>query len=330
MKYFRFSIVICGIALLAAFWGRVSAGAESWPPWGAYDPLKVLRSKPEPEGAWTFAAYGDTRGEKFHSERTIPRLLEVDPCLILSVGDMVSYGNGFRAKAKDWPLWEKESGELRRRIPFFPVFGNHENYGRGPLGLPIGNGDGLYRQFYRLPEDSGGRELYYSFVWGGVTFIALATWGDRLVPGSPQWIWLEKTLKHAATPHIVTFSHTHIYTVGKKSGSLDGHAPEFSALLARYGVKLHLSGHDHIYYRTVRDGVTFVITAGAGAEMHPIRHLANALPGDVYFTGKGKKDGKDLYFYTLFEVRGDVITGKAVSINTGKVLDTFTVSARKQ
>ena len=330
LNYFRFSIVICGIALLAAFLPRVDSGAESWPPWGAYNPLKLLRSRPVPEGSWTFAAYGDTKGAEFHRTRTIPALLKLNPTLIINTGDVVNYGNGSGAKRKDWPAWERESHELRYRIPFFPIFGNHEFKGRGLLGLPWGNGAELYRQFYDLPEDSGGHKLYYSFVYGNVTFIALATWGDSLHPGSPQWRWLEMTLKEAKTPHIVTLTHTHIYTVGAKPDSLWEYAPEFTLLLKKYGVKLHLSGHDHIYYRTVRDGVTFVITAGGGADMYPLKHLGNAIPGDVYFTGSGKKNKDDFYYYTLFEIRGDVITGKAVSIKTGKVLDTFTVSARKQ
>jgi len=220
MKYIRHISVFFCIALFTIFFFFLNAVAESWPPWGSYNPLKLLQTKPVPSGYWTFVAYGDSKGAKFHRKKTVPALLKLNPTLILNTGDVVNYGNGSGAKKTDWPAREKESRELRYRIPFFPVFGNHEYSGKGFLGIPSKNGTDIYRQFYELPEDSGGNELYYSFVYNNVTFIFLATWGDSLRPGTPQWKWLETTLKQAKTPHIVTLTHTHIYTVGSKPDSI--------------------------------------------------------------------------------------------------------------
>jgi acid phosphatase type 7 len=305
----------------------IPSHSENWPPWGSYDPLKLLRSKPFFKGDWTFVAYGDSKGSKFNRERTIPALLKLNPTLIINTGDMVNYGYGSGAKTGDWPEWEKESRALRQQIPFFPAFGNHEYRGKGFLGLPSRDGSELYSQFYDLPKDSGGNGLYYSFVYDNVTFIFLATWGDSLHPGTPQWKWLETIMKEAKTPHIVTVTHIPVYTVGSKPNW--EFAPEFTALIKKYGVRLHLSGHDHIYYRTVRDGITFIITAGGGAEEYDLRKKVNALPGDIYFSGSGMKNKKDFYYYTLFEVQGETITGKAISINTGRVLDSFTINSRE-
>jgi hypothetical protein len=52
-------------------------------------------------------------------------------------------------------------------------------------------------------------------------------------------------------------------------------------LLAEYGVTAAFSGHDHGYYRTLRDGVHYVITAGGGAPLYD-QDPSAAQDGDVF------------------------------------------------
>ncbi|MHB9028177.1 MAG: metallophosphoesterase family protein [Candidatus Latescibacterota bacterium] len=329
----RRGVCTCVFTYAASLFLAVScalAGPDDWPSWGQYSPLKVLQSKPKPAGKWSFIVYGDSKGSSFHKETFIPELLKLNPTLIVNTGDMVARGGGVLSREEDWKPWEEESRELRNRIPFFPVIGNHETTVREPKS-PDHNqyykGMRNFSLFYDLPKESGW-EFYYSFVYGNITYVILAIPGADFKPDTVQWQWLEQTLAKATTPHIITFSHSQIYSVGDKEDYIWAHAAELTALLKKYGVKLHFSGNDHIYYRTLRDGVTYVISAGGGAKMYPLNHLSNAIPGDVYFSGDGKPDMENYYYYVALDVDGDTISGKTVLANSGKVADTFTVKAR--
>lgn len=316
------------IFFVSVSWPEYDPG--DWPSWGSYDPIKVLQSKPAPSGEWTFAVYGNTHAADFHRNRGVPCLCRLNPSLILHTGDAMKYGGGIWTRNVDWIRWELESRALRDSIPFFPVLGNHEESVREPRTADHElqyTGAQHFSRFYHLPGDTG-EGAYYSFVYGDVTFVVLASLEDTCFPGSPQWMWLEKTLAEAKTPHIVTVSHNDIYTVGEIQDCTGKHAAEFTSLLKKNGVRLHISGRDHIYYRTVRDGVTFVISAGGGGEMSPLRNLRNAISGDKYFSGKGKLDSENYNYYLSCTVNGDTISGEVVSFLTGKVLDRFSVKAR--
>ena len=54
-------------------------------------------------------------------------------------------------------------------------------------------------------------------------------------------------------------------------------------LFARYKPRAVFCGHDHLYYRTTRDGVTYFVTGGGGAPLYtPDRAAQVAVAGDVY------------------------------------------------
>jgi hypothetical protein len=80
----------------------------------------------------------------------------------------------------------------------------------------------------------------------------------------------------------VPFFHKAIFSIGPHSGESDVLALRkiLHPLFRQFGVTLAFEGHDHIYYRTQRDGITYVVTGGGGAPLY-----ANIVPpkaGDVY------------------------------------------------
>lgn len=323
--------LMAAMAVTVVLFGS-STGAEplDWPFWGAYHPLRVLEAKPPVRGPWTFIAYGDTRAAEFHRNYGVPTLCRINPTLILHTGDAIKHGGGIWTRNIDWIRWELESRALRDSIAFFPVMGDCELSDREPLTADheqAYTGVQHFTRIYSLPGESGW-DPWYSFAWDGVTFVVLADLEHSLFPGSPQWMWLERTLRESATPHVVTVSHLPVYSCDRGARADWLYAGEFADLLKRNGVRLHISGHDRVFYRTVREGITCVTSAGGGGVMQPLGESRRTMKGDVSFTGAGHEDGEDYFYYTAFEVDGGVITGKTVSFKTGAVLDTFRITAR--
>src|SRR5262249_42620868 len=110
---------------------------------------------------------------------------------------------------------------------------------------------------------------------------------------------------------------------------------ELTKLFKKYGVVAVFSGHDHGYYRTVRNGIPYFISAGGGALVYASKRASEATAGDAYYFGKpdtyssGKPEDRrfvlhrsdgtekitatqDL-FLIVVDVDGDKIVAKAMS-----------------
>jgi hypothetical protein len=55
-------------------------------------------------------------------------------------------------------------------------------------------------------------------------------------------------------------------------------------ILIEYGVDLVFSGHDHYYYRTVRNNITYITTGGAGADLYTNGDTSEWQNSDIYFS----------------------------------------------
>jgi hypothetical protein len=104
------------------------------------------------------------------------------------------------------------------------------------------------------------------------------------------------------------------------------------------------SGHDHIYYRTVRDGVNYIVSAGAGATIYDLKREGDALPGDAYYgrtpdmdseefkfhaaSGEEIKLKKPMFYVVSVKVDGDTVNFEMIDTN-GKTWDQFTFETKK-
>lgn len=124
------------------------------------------------------------------------------------------------------------------------------------------------------------KEFYYSFEYQNCSFIILCCYEERQgkeIEGriDPiQFKWLEKELKKAGnSDFIFIFVHEPLYPVGYHIGSSLDRCPEsrdrLASLFKKYKEKLMVFyAHEHLYNKTVIDGVTQIITGGAGAPLH--------------------------------------------------------------
>lgn len=216
-----------------------------------------------------FAAYGDTRdGHDIH-RKIVADVLSFQPALVLQTGDLVHHGSA----ADEWKVFDDITGDMRRQIPYYPARGNHDV-----------STEGYYEQRVTQPALSGNK-LYYSFEKGNLHFVSIDT-QQALDPESEQGRWLETDLAQAqaAGRFIIPFFHKAIFSIGPHANEEDVLAlkPVLHPLFQRHGVRLVFEGHDHVYYRTVRDGITYVVTGGGGASLYDGENRELGVPGDVF------------------------------------------------
>ena len=150
---------------------------------------------------------------------------------------------------------------------FWPCVGNHD------WDATIED----WYAYFTLP----GNERYYTVDLGVdpatgaplVTFFCVSTDGrepDGNTATSVQAAWLQQALAAStATWQIVGFHHPAF------SSALHGSSPRSQWPFAAWGADLVLSGHDHVYERTVRDGLVYVTEGRGGASSYALR---NRLP----------------------------------------------------
>ena len=212
-----------------------------------------FRTPPAPRsgGAVRFVAIGDSGTGGSDQKAVLDHMFTVSFDLMLHTGD-IAYASGTR--------WQLERfffgmyGDLLGSVPAFPASGNHEYETEDAAP---------YREAFVLPENGGpaGHERWYSYDYGDVHFVVL----DTEKVGPAQAAWLDADLTANQLPWTIVYMHRPAFSSGDH-GSTPGVQQHFVPLFSKHRVPLVLAGHDHHYERTQPvDGVTYVVTAGAGA-----------------------------------------------------------------
>lgn len=136
---------------------------------------------------------------------------------------------------------------------FFPAIGNHDW---------AGNGVKAYLDYFSLHES----QRYYEFVQGPVHFFMLDS--DRNEPDgvdarSEQAFWLKKALAASNAPFKVVVAHHPPYSSGKH-GSTEYMRWPFK----EWGADIVLSGHNHVYERSIVNGLPYIVNGLGGAGIY--------------------------------------------------------------
>lgn len=246
---------------------------------------------------YTFVAYGDTRSNPDVHRTIIDLIVAQKPEFVLQSGDLVSDGGNPR----QWTEFSEITKPLRdAHIAYYPSRGNHD---AGPY----------YQNYVTEPFEPGGNKYYYAFTRHKNHFIVLDEFQDYAI-GSDQYQWLERELKKGQKTAVNTFVLFH-----ESPFSVGPHGPTGMAqrnvhpLFVKYRPRAVFCGHDHLYYRTKRDGVNYLVTGGGGAPLYQADNAALAIPGDVYVSD---------YHIIRCEVNGTQVSGTVIT-PSGKVIDKF-------
>jgi len=258
-----------------------------------------------------FAVMGDTRDDSDNGinikvmKAILEKIKSEDVDFILVTGDMIT-GSAksviHRNRLKKW------KGIIERYgIPFYVAVGNHE--------IESELSENIVRSVLEMPENGpeGLKELAYSFDFKNAHFAAIDTdiFNNFHLVEEGQMNWLKEDLEKNQDKLIFIFGHEPAYPVARHAGSsLDKYPAERDRLwdeFKRYRVSIYFCGHEHLYNKSLHDGVYQVITAGGGARMY------------------APKEKGGFYHFALIDVKDSgraVITIKDIQ---GKARDIFNI-----
>jgi hypothetical protein len=210
------------------------------------------------------AAAGDGASGETNATNVINLVTSLNPNLFLYLGDV--YESGSMAEFYNWYGTSSTNFGFLRAVTD-PTIGNHE------YGNNIG-GAGYFDYWNNIPN-------YYSFNAGGWHFVSLNSNATKIgvTSGSPQYLWLQQDLATNAQTCTIVYYHHPLFNIGPEGPTTA--MSEIWALMAQYGVKIVLNGHDHDYQRWVSldgsgqpssTGITEFVAGGAG---HGLETIAN-------------------------------------------------------
>ena len=125
--------------------------------------------------------------------------------------------------------------------------------------------------------------------------------GEQAMVTGTQFDWLEAELQRPFKYKFV-FLHEPLYPAFSGHG-LDRHPAardRLHELFVRKGVSLVVAGHDHVYNKSVKDGVTYVIASGGGGRFY----LSPSNGGFLHYV-VGTRTG-DSYSFVVKDMKGEV------------------------
>ena len=198
--------------------------------------------------AYSFAVFGDNQGNYPVFNDLISKLKhEKGLDFIISVGDFVPYG-----EEAHYIKYRKIMADLG--IPYYQVIGNHD---------AVHGGWKTFKKYFG--------PSYYSFSYEGDHFIVLDN-AFKQSFDSRQFSWLKEELARPGSRHKFVFMHKPVFDPSEIYNDyvMSGRAvtEELMRLFIKYKVDYVFAGHIHGYARTKRDGVSYVVTGGAGGALH--------------------------------------------------------------
>ena len=313
----RWYLIIIAILLLGNFSGTGNYNVGS----GTTGSIPSIN--PTVDDSWNFTIFGDTRQQSGTWDSTtkhythdnasnpiraaiVKKMVDENPAaeFIIHTGDAVMSG----AEQDDWNRYLEDISPITdNNLSVYYAVGNHEYY-------TYALGDGIYGPSdptltaYLASVDLPGNERYYSFDYNNqVHFVFINTeenWDGEYKITTEQSDWLVNDLSSNTIDLVVAVYHRPSYSIRSSSRVEDAREIRsvLGPILEQYGVDLVFSGHDHYYYRTTRNDITYITAGGGGANLYTNGDTSDWIDGDVYFS--------------KYEYSTAIVTNGAITVNT--------------
>jgi hypothetical protein len=240
------------------------------------------------------------------TQRLLKEIAVRDPAFLIILGDLTTRGSSTK---KHWayfdeytkPIWEK-------KIPVFPIFGNHEYYGNNETAF-----ENLFTRFPYLQK-----KTWYSFSFRGTGFLLLnGNFSDLTEKeAEEQKAWydaeLEKWEKDPQIYAVVACIHQPPYTNSKViSGSAKVREEYAAPFIQASKTAFFFSGHCHSFEWFVEQNKNFIVSGGGGGPRHKLVVDKNKRKY------KDRFDGPALRFFHFCELTlaKDCLTLKVVRLD---------------
>jgi hypothetical protein len=268
-------------------------------------PAPLVRGPSLAGAMGSFLVYGDTRSDPATHKRIVALMAnEPGVAFVCHTGDIVGDGSDLR-------LWSGLLGiiqPLTARMPFYPVLGNHD--------LPRETALQALSHLQGIPHQLAGQGYYYGIDCGPVALAFLDS--ESLIKGDPgQLNWLRSYLGQSRAPLKVMLLHRPLWSPGPNGGS-STLRKQLMPIARECGVRLIFAAHDHMYYRSVREGVVEIITAGGGAPLYDVKDRSVIQQGDVL---------NKCHHYVRVDLASDRCVINAVDMQ-GQLIDQFSLPIR--
>jgi 3',5'-cyclic AMP phosphodiesterase CpdA len=192
------------------------------------------------------AFFSDCQSSFQTQSEVVKQIAKFKPDNVFIGGDITYYGS----KQDDFDEFFRVMKPVTKYADIFPALGNHDN------------DKDLFLKYFPQVDTL----TYYSVDRDGIIWIILNS-NLKLAPGSTQYNWLGDILEANKDRTLVVIMHHPVYSSGPH-GDEKGFNLLFPALFSKYSVAAVLTGHDHIYERSYKDGVNYVVFGGGGFELY--------------------------------------------------------------
>lgn len=280
-------IVLCFIIFTACSSSRDAVVYSGDVPRQLSRPI-VLIGDTQATGFWEFWRESNNAFRK----AILDKIASENPLFILHVGDLVFQGSS----SSHWEEFDNNAQEIqKRRIPIFPVLGNHEYFG--------GNETALAHFFARFPAPHNHK--WYSFRCDSLGFILLnSNFGDLSDEEiEQQAAWYKQELARFQADEsisaIVTACHHPPFTNSTVVEPDEDVQHYFvSAFSATGKAKLFVTGHCHSYEHFEQEGKHFIVTGGGGGPRQKVK-TDKPTYTDISPFARRKSELRPLHFCTL-------------------------------
>lgn len=210
---------------------------------------------------WSFIVFSDVQQGYGVYGQLAQHIGNINPTprAVICCGDIMLRS----ANEVEWLNFWHISKPITSKVPIILARGNHE-----------GN-DKFSEQMLMQQYSFSQNIFYFAQEINNTCFVILDTeikYEEGFI-GTDQFLWLEDILENStqnqSIDHIFIFMHRPMFTQGKYMNSPLSNSDNLHQLFLKYPkIKGVFSGHEHMFHKNRKDGLTYITTGGGGGILY--------------------------------------------------------------